>query len=130
MSEINNSGSGEGVPIRALSFSDLRSANAERVTHFKDARGRISHENVNDWSPADWLMAVTGELGELANLLKKVHRGDFEQEDVQQEIADELADVAIYLDLLALRLGVRLDKAIVRKFNVVSERVDSPVRLP
>lgn len=112
-----------------LTFARLRAANSQRVTHFRDAKGRISHESIDDWTPSDWIMAVTGELGELANLLKKVRRGDFDQSEVQSEIADELADVAIYLDLLALRLGVRLDEAIISKFNRVSDRVGSPVRL-
>jgi NTP pyrophosphatase (non-canonical NTP hydrolase) len=45
-------------------------------------------------------------------------------------LADELADVFLYLDLLASKCGIDLPAAIVRKFNVVSERQDFPERLP
>lgn len=76
------------------------------------------------------LMAVTGELGELANLRKKVLRGDLTPEQAQQETADELADVQTYLDILAFRLGVDLGAATASKFNRVSERVGCDVHLP
>lgn len=102
-----------------LSFQELRAANVERCENsFK--------HSINDWSPSDWAMATTGELGELCNFLKKRMRG----EDVnQQDIADELADVCIYLDLLAARVGVDLASAVRSKFNEVSLRVNSDVRL-
>lgn len=44
-------------------------------------------------------------------------------------IADELADLVIYADLLAERLEIDLGAAVVRKFNKVSERVGSNIRL-
>lgn len=102
-----------------LSFEDLRKANVERCENsFK--------HSINDWSPSDWAMATTGELGELCNFLKKRHRGETVN---QKDIADELADVCIYLDLLAARLGVDLADAVRSKFNEVSVRVGSEVKL-
>jgi hypothetical protein len=47
----------------------------------------------------------------------------------QKQIADELADVATYLDLLAEVLGVDLGRAVAEKFNEVSERVGFPDRI-
>jgi len=44
-------------------------------------------------------------------------------------IADEIADAMAYQDLLAARLGIDLGEAFVRKFNAVSARVGSPVRM-
>lgn len=91
----------DGVEIiRPLSFADLRAANRARLPQFKNARGEPAHSQPDgsDWSISDWLMAVTGELGELANLRKKVLRGDLTHKQAQQETADELADVATYLD--------------------------------
>jgi hypothetical protein len=44
-------------------------------------------------------------------------------------LADELADVLTYLDLLAATLGVDLGRAAAQKFNEVSERVGSTVLL-
>jgi NTP pyrophosphatase (non-canonical NTP hydrolase) len=75
----------------------------------------------------DWLTAVTGELGEAANILKKVRRGDFGINQARPELADELADVVTYLDILASQCGIDLGQATITKFNRVSERVDSNV---
>ncbi len=41
----------------------------------------------------------------------------------------ELADIQIYLDILAFRLGINLGKAVIKKFNEVSERINVPIRI-
>jgi NTP pyrophosphatase (non-canonical NTP hydrolase) len=46
-----------------------------------------------------------------------------------QSVSDEIADVAIYLDLLAARLGINLEEAVVKKFNEVSEKIGSTYTL-
>lgn len=114
-----------------LRFNTLRDANLLRLPHFKNARGEPAHSEPDgsDWGLAQWCNAVCGELGEAANLIKKVERGDFTLEEARQQIADELADVACYLDLLALRAGVDLSAAIQSKFNAVSYRVGSPIKI-
>ena len=57
---------------------------------------------------------MAGEVGELCNLLKKIRRGeDIDPEDVEME----MADVAIYLDLVAHHAGIDLGEAIRHKFN-------------
>jgi NTP pyrophosphatase (non-canonical NTP hydrolase) len=78
------------------------------------------------WSPTDWMTALAGEVGEAANLIKKRRRGEYIP---TADIATELADVQAYLDLLADNLGIDLAEATRAKFNVVSERVGSEVRL-
>ena len=75
------------------------------------------------------MQAVVGELGELANIMKKVRRGDLTMDEARPAIAKELADVAIYFDILSMRLGVDLGKAIIAKFNEVSIRVGSTVHI-
>jgi NTP pyrophosphatase (non-canonical NTP hydrolase) len=89
---------------------------------------------LDEWSPSDWLVAVTGELGELASLMKMRNRerdglegNKFSPTD--EQVANELADIATYLDLLAVSLGVDLGEAVRRKFNIVSERMGFPERL-
>jgi NTP pyrophosphatase (non-canonical NTP hydrolase) len=77
------------------------------------------------WTPADWCMAMVGETGELANILKKVKRGDFTVEERKKEISDEFADILIYLDLWAQRVGVDLSRAVAEKFNDTSKKVGS-----
>jgi NTP pyrophosphatase (non-canonical NTP hydrolase) len=102
----------------SLTFDELRLANVERC--------ETAFHPLDAWSPSDWAMASAGELGEACNLLKKRLRGEAIQDEA---IGDELADTVIYLDLLAARLGIDLGEAVIRKFDVVSGRRGSPIRL-
>ena len=45
------------------------------------------------------------------------------------DLADELADVLCYLDLVAAHYGIDLEKALISKFNEVSRRTGLPERL-
>lgn len=141
-----------------LTFSELRAANITRLPLFKDKHGRIVHAmpNGSDWSPAGWLQAVTGELGEYANFRKKFERGDLSFEEYAPHAAKELADVQTYLDILAQRCldrveritgnvlphsddywcahlahpsGIDLGEATRTKFNEISDRVGCEVKL-
>jgi NTP pyrophosphatase (non-canonical NTP hydrolase) len=118
-----------GYGTDGLTFRTLRDANLKRLPMFKDALGRTCHakDDGSDWSPAQWLQAVVGELGEYANLRKKVERGDKTLAEARPMLADELADVVIYLDILASQLGVDLGKAVMAKWNRTSEKVGAPI---
>lgn len=113
--------------VKSLTFADFRKANVQRCVKWHP-------EGIDSWSPSDWMTAVVGELGELGSLLKMRNR---ERDGLpgnkfsptQKQIADELADVLTYLDLLAEVLGVDLGAAAVAKFNEVSERVGFPDRI-
>jgi NTP pyrophosphatase (non-canonical NTP hydrolase) len=112
----------------SLTFDAFREANVTRCRKWHP-------EGIESWSPSDWLTAVTGELGELASLLKMRNRerdglvgNKFSPTD--EQIADEVADVLTYLDLLAFVLGVDMGSAAARKFNKISERNGFPDRLP
>lgn len=112
----------------ALDFDSLRSANVARCNRWHGDAG------IAGWSTSDWVTAIVGELGELAGLIKMRNRerdgltgNKFSPTDLQ--IAKEIADVAIYLDLLAARVGVDLGEAIRNKFNEVSVRNGFPERL-
>lgn len=115
----------------SLTFETLRRANLMRLPLFKNTKGGPAHSipNGSDWTPLEWIGAVVGELGELANNLKKIKRGDVTAEEMQQKVADELADVQTYLDLLAFQCGIDLGKATIRKWNEVSKRVGVPIRI-
>jgi NTP pyrophosphatase (non-canonical NTP hydrolase) len=107
-----------------LTFRQLRDANCARIPRFKNRRGEYCHEiDGSDWSLGEWMNAVTGELGEAANLIKKITRGDFTLEEGREDLGKELADIMIYLDILAFRAGVDLGDAVRSKFNEVSDRV-------
>jgi NTP pyrophosphatase (non-canonical NTP hydrolase) len=120
-----------GYGTDGLTFNTLRGANVARLPEFKDSHGRPAHSfaDGSDWSPGEWVCAVTGELGELANIIKKVKRGDLTMIQARSAISDELADVVCYLDILAMQVGVDLGEAVIGKFNRVSERVRSSVQI-
>lgn len=112
-----------------LNFGILREANIRRLPQFKNKKGLMAHSKADgsDWSPAQWIQAIIGELGEYANFRKKYERGDISLEEFNVEAAKELADVQIYLDILAFRLGIDLGEAVINKFNEVSNRVGSSI---
>jgi len=84
---------------------------------------------------------MAGEVGEACNLVKKLRRltGPTMESggantpdstvDIVDQIGKELADTIIYADLLAARLGIDLGQAVRDKFNIVSERVGSAIKL-
>jgi NTP pyrophosphatase (non-canonical NTP hydrolase) len=79
-----------------------------------------------EWTLADWSNAIAGETGEMCNLIKKIRRGD----DIDpKEVGKELADIVIYADILASLLGLELSDCVVQKFNEVSDRVGSDVKI-
>lgn len=105
----------------ALTFRQLRDMNTRRCEE-------VFHP-VSAWSPERWSNAMAGECGEACNAVKKLNRledGTNTKKDPQTKaecianIEEELADVIIYADLLAARLGIDLDAAVRRKFNQVS----------
>ena len=128
--------------MNRLTFEALRFANTARLPQFKNRRGDLAHSRPDgsDWSPAQWLQAVVGELGEFANVRKKYERGDLSSDEYRVLAQKELADVVTYLDILAKRCldspageadpeGVDLGEAVMDKFNEVSDRVGARVYL-
>lgn len=120
-----------GYMTDGLTFNTLRGGNRARLPQFRNRHGELAHDKADgsDWSPAQWLQAVVGEIGEYANLRKKFERGDVDADEFHREASDELADVVIYLDILAAQLNVDLGAAVMDKFNRTSIKVGSTVRL-
>ena len=114
-----------------LTFNVLRGANKARLPQFKNAKGEPAHEKEDgsDWSLAEWMNAVSGELGEAANIIKKVRRGDLTLEQAKPMLAEEFADIVTYLDITAAQAGINLGEATINKFNKVSKRVGSNIRI-
>lgn len=111
-----------------LSLHELRSHNIERCSKY------FPGNHMETWSANDWMVALTGEVGELANVLKKLKRGydltrGLDEVHLRAECAKELGDIQCYLDLLAAKLGVSLATATKDKFNEVSKRVGYPFTL-
>jgi NTP pyrophosphatase (non-canonical NTP hydrolase) len=92
---------------------------------------------LESWSLSDWFTALTGELGEAANVAKKLNRirdgipGNKETEsELRSKLARELADTFIYLDLLCQAAGVDLPAAVVQTFNAKSAQIGSGILYP
>ena len=108
-----------------ITFKDFSLFNRRRCESPKG----FNH-TLESWSLSDWMTATLGELGEAANILKKMNRardgipGNSESiEELRAAFAEELADAFTYLDLLAQAAGVDLEAEAIRKFNIVSERI-------
>jgi NTP pyrophosphatase (non-canonical NTP hydrolase) len=118
--------------MNELTFAHLRQVNLDRANRWHPG-------GLAEWSVNDWLCAMGGEAGEALNAGKKHRRildglqqhGNVPADlaDAERRIMEELADVVIYADLVASRLGCTLADAIVAKFNAISERERFPERL-
>ena len=94
------------------------------------------NHKLGSWSLSDWMTAVLGELGEAANVAKKLNRvrdgipGNKETEaELREKFARELADTFIYLDLMAQAAGIDLPATVREVFNAKSEQIGYPHRL-
>ena len=75
---------------------------------------------------------LAGEVGEACNVIKKLERerlGIRGSRDTVEHLAEELADVVICADLIAMSEGIDLNAAVAAKFNATSEKVGLPQRL-
>ena len=111
---------------RSMTFQRFSALNAARC------RDGFKH-NIGDWSVSDWMVATVGELVEAANVLKKLNRerdgikGNTASATVlREQLARELADTFIYLDLLSQALGIDLESAVRRTFDAKSREIGYP----
>jgi NTP pyrophosphatase (non-canonical NTP hydrolase) len=75
---------------------------------------------------------LAGEVGEDCNILKKLERermGIVGSRASVASLAEELADVVICIDLIAMELKIDLDQAVRRKFNKTSEKYGLRTRM-
>jgi NTP pyrophosphatase (non-canonical NTP hydrolase) len=88
------------------------------------------NHHLGSWSLSDWMTAVAGEVGEAANVVKKLNRvrdgipGNTETEaELREQLGEEIADAVIYLDLLAQAAGFDLETIRDAKFAKVSAKI-------
>lgn len=75
---------------------------------------------------------LAGEVGEACNVIKKLERerlGIKGSRDTAEHLAEELADVVICVDLIAMHLGIDLNNAIRNKFNATSVKQNLKTRM-
>lgn len=112
-----------------LTFETLRAANLSR-------RKLWMGKMVKSWTLSDWGVAMAGEAGEACNVIKKINRvrskivGSEEGiPELLEDLKNKLADIVIYIDLLAASENIDLAEAIVHKYNEVSKRHNFNVRI-
>ena len=111
---------------KGLNLQVLTEANIARIPEFRNAKGEICHsEDGSSWSLAQWCNATLGELGEAANVIKKIDRGDLTLEEARENLGKEIADTLTYLTILAYRADIDLSKATIDKWNEISDRIGS-----
>lgn len=116
---------------QGLTFDEFSRANLARC---EDPKG-FNHP-LHSWSLSDWHLATAGELGEAANVMKKLNRyrdgirGNKESEDaLRVKLRHEIGDTLVYLDLLSQAAGFQLFAAGIEVFNLKSEEIGYPVLL-
>ncbi len=86
----------------------------QRIQKFSDDRDWNSHHN-----PKNLVMALNGEVGELNEIFQWL---DFEESlnlpsDVLEHTKEEVADIAIYLIRICMKLDINLEDAIQNKMT-------------
>lgn len=107
----------------ALSFHDLRHANIRRDAEWDPS---------NTVTPAYRGVELAGEVGEACNIIKKLERarlGIVGSRSSETELAQELADVLICVDLIAMDYGLDLSDALLHKFNQTSLKYGLQTRI-
>jgi NTP pyrophosphatase (non-canonical NTP hydrolase) len=109
-------------------FSEINRQRCESADGF--------NHKLTDWSLSDWMTATMGELGEAANVVKKLNRvrdgvrGNRETEtELRAKLARELADVVVYLDLTFQRLGLDMGETVQKVFNDKSDQIGCKIKV-
>lgn len=109
-------------------FSEANRARCESPQGFKHP--------LNGWSTSDWITATMGELGEAANVVKKLNRyrdgvpgNKVSEAELRDQLRKEIGDVFVYLDLMAQSLGFSIADAAAEVFNSKSAEIGYPVKL-
>lgn len=101
----------------------LRAANAERQKHW-DPENKIT----TTYRATE----LSGEVGEACNVVKKLERERIGLRGTRADVndlADELADIIICTDLLAMDYDIDLSAAVRRKFNATSKKLGLETKL-
>jgi len=76
---------------------------------------------------------LAGEVGEACNIIKKMERermGIRGSRATREQLAEELADVVICVDLIAMSAGIDLEEAVREKFNATSRKYGLSTLMP
>lgn len=114
-----------------LTFARFSKINRERC----ESKEGFNHK-LDSWSESDWMTALVGEVGEAANVVKKLNRvrdgitgNKATEAELRAQLRQELGDVFVYLDLMAQALGFHIADAAVEVFNAKSEALGCPIKM-
>lgn len=112
-------------------FADINRARCESLAGF--------NHPLSAWSASDWMTALMGEVGEAANVVKKLNRcrdaarglcrpdaNGATEDELRVQLRKELGDVFVYLDLLAQALDFHIEDAAVEVFDAKSVQISYP----
>ncbi len=107
----------------ALTFEEFAAANRLRCE--RDFKRQLGTRDAHD----SMAHGVAEEAGEVAGKVRTLLGFSERKKATVEDLADECADLVSYVDLLCQSFGAPLVEALVRKFNRVSERSGSDVRI-
>lgn len=114
-----------------LTFEQFSAENRARC----ESRSGFNHP-LSGWSTSDWMTALVGEVGEAANVVKKLNRyrdgvpgNKVSEAELRDQLRRELGDVFVYLDLMAQSLGFSIVDAATEVFNAKSADIGYAVRI-
>jgi NTP pyrophosphatase (non-canonical NTP hydrolase) len=88
------------------------------------------NHSIKSWDASDWCTATLGELGEAANIVKKLNRArdgvpgnKNTPKELKEMLASEIADTFIYLDLFAQYLHLDLGEIVQKTFDKKSKEI-------
>jgi len=116
------------MPMTFGEFSEANRARCESPQGF--------NHPLHGWSTSDWMTALVGEVGEAANVVKKLNRyrdgvpgNKVPESELRDQLRKELGDVFVYLDLTAQSLGFNIADAAADVFNSKSAEIGYPTKL-
>ena len=127
--------------MTGLDLAALRIANASRQAEWDKDNGiglayrgnELAGEVGEALENAVDVILMAAAAGRASNIVKKIERerlGIRGSRATVTDLAAELADVVICVDLIAMGLGIDLGAAVVDKFNATSAKVGLATRLP
>jgi NTP pyrophosphatase (non-canonical NTP hydrolase) len=113
------------MPMTFGQFSEANRARCESPQGF--------NHPLAGWSTSDWMTAMVGEVGEAANVVKKLNRvrdgvpgNKVSEQELRDMLRKELGDVFVYLDLMAQSLGFNIADAAAEVFDAKSAEIGYP----
>lgn len=109
----------------------------DNFSHLNKRRCEVSFKRkVCPASALVHVLGACGEVGEMAQDMKRIMDLNpeltgtpFEEERIKRMLF-EAADAFTYLDLVASHYGYKFSDILVEKFNIVSDRIGSLVKIP